>query len=714
MAYPQYLSTKGIYYPAELKTITKHPDSLQPLYEAFTNAWEAIIDKYGNENLSSGNIEVEFHVNEQTNLANETERSFVKIIVKDNGIGLDQNNLDRLETLRDPSKKHSNLGTGRVQFLHSFGQTEISSVHKAEDGSFVQTDVTLSMSSIFMQNRAILRIDNQMPSDATDSSTTLVFLYPKEKNDETFFTNILAGHFKTDLIRHFLARFCDNRNTLPEIHIRRYVNADLKEDLGIVRDDITSPHKEDDVVISFSKVVDKKIVRSDKTSSFHLRAFVEDERNLGKNTLALVSKGEMGSTLPISDLLDKETIDGKRYLFLLSGAYIDESDTDARGNFRLFTAQEFKKRDSDPSFFPEEVVLKDDIIQETNSKIASLYEEIGKKEQEKQDKISELQEMFMLDPRTVDGIRKKVQKSYSDEDILSLVYKSEMDKVAALDANIKQQVEEVKALDPSTPDYQENLKERVTQFSQLIPAQNKNALAKYVARRKLVLELFDKILRNEIEKLQHGGRIDEDLLHNLVFKQHSTNPMESDLWLIDDMFLYFKGCSEKMLDKIKINGVDLIKKELTKQEKEYKERHGKNVGDRRPDILLYPEEGKCVIIEFKAPDVEVSDYLHQINRYAMIINNLSDESFKFRAFYGYLIGENIDYMSIVESNPRYEEAPKMGYIFNPYEPVKGLFNRDSGELRIEVLKYSDLLKRAQDRNKVFIDMLSTVGGSKWG
>lgn len=712
MNYPIYLSTKGIFYPAELKTISKHPDGLQPLYEAFTNSWEAIIDKYGNEHLSLGKIDVEFYVNELVNLSKEKEWNFAKIVVKDNGIGLDQNNLDRLETLRDPGKKHFNLGTGRVQFLHTFWITLISSIHKAEDNSFVKTDVTLSKSDIFMQNKAILRIDDEKPSDATDSSTTLVFLNPIEENDQSLFTTILAGHFKTDLIRHFLARFCDNRDCLPEIHIRRFINDILSEDIRIEGKDITSPNKEDDIEIPFSKVIDKKIVKTDKASSFHLRAFVEEENKLEKNTLALVSKGEMGSTLPISDLLDKESIDGKRYLFLLSGTYIDGSDTDARGNFRLFTAQEFKKRESEPSLFPEEVILKDDIIQETNNRIASLYEEIGKKEQEKQDKISELQEMFLLDPKTVDGIRKKVQKSYSDEEILSLVYKSEMDKIAALDASIKKQVEDVGSLDPSRPDYQDSLKERIASFAEIIPAQNKNALTKYVARRKLVLELFDKILGNELEKLKNGGRIDEDLLHNLVFKQHSTNPFESDLWLLDDMFLYFKGCSEKKLDNIKISGVDLIKKQLTDQEKEYKERHGKNVGDRRPDILLYPEEGKCIIIEFKAPDVDVSDYLNQINRYAMIINNLSDPSFKFCAFYGYLIGEDVDYMSILESNPRYEEAPNLGYIFNPYEPVKGLFGKDNGELRIEVLKYSDLLKRAQDRNKAFIDLLSTVGEKK--
>ena len=705
MDYPKYLSTRGIYYPSELRIIPKHGDSLQPLYEAFTNSWEAIIDKYGIDNLNFGRIEIEFYVTELKNLSNEIEKSFVKIIVRDNGIGLDQNNFDRLETLRDPGKKHSNLGTGRVQYLHSFVRTEIQSIHKNEAGSFEKVDVTLSKSPIFMQNKAILRIDNQCVSDEKDSFTILTFFDPIEETDEELFSTILAGHFKTFLIRHFLARFCDNRNKLPNIYIRRFINESKTEDLTIENQDIIPPDKEEDINICFSKMSGKTIVRTEKASSFHLRAFIDDERNLEKNMLTLVSKGELGMSLPITNLLEKETVEGKRFLFLLSGSYLDEMDSDERGNLKLVSQQDFKKKESDLTLFPEEVILKEDIVLETNTCIATLYDEIGKKEQEKQDKISELQEMFLLVPETVDAIRKKVQKSSSDAEILTLVYKSEVDKVAKQDANIKKQVEEIGKLNPKSVNYESELKDRVKQFVEILPEQNKNALSLYVARRKLVLELFNKILQNELVRVQGGERIDEDILHNLVFRQHSDNPFESDLWLLDDMFLYFKGCSEKKLDKIQLNGVDLIKKNLTPDEQAYKERHGKDVGDRRPDILLYPEEGKCIIIEFKAPDVDVSDYLNQINRYAMIINNLSDDSFNFHTFYGYLIGESVDYMSIIESNPRYESAPNLGYIFNPYDPVRGLNGRKDGELRIEVLKYSDILKRARERNRVFIEKL---------
>ena len=58
------------------------------------------------------------------------------------------------------------------------------------------------------------------------------------------------------------------------------------------------------------------------------------------------------------------------------------------------------------------------------------------------------------------------------------------------------------------------------------------------------------IMNKELEKLEQGGRVDENLLHNLIFQQHSTDTKDSDLWLLDDQYLYFDGCSEKLLDKM--------------------------------------------------------------------------------------------------------------------------------------------------------------------
>lgn len=128
----------------------------------------------------------------------------------------------------------------------------------------------------------------------------------------------------------------------------------------------------------------------------------------------------------------------------------------------------------------------------------------------------------------------------------------------------------------------------------------------------------------------------------------------------------------------------------------------------RPDIFLYPEEGKCVIIEFKAPEVDASDYLDQITLYASLFNNLSDDEFKIHTFYGYLVGENVDYEAISDKNPYFIEAANLKYIFRPDYPIKGKFDRSQGNLYTEIIKYSDILERAKNRNRIFLEKLEAL------
>lgn len=709
MSLPQFIKATGIFYPRELETFKRKKGTyMQPIFEAVTNAWEAILDKFGSDNLNQGKITITLNVFKGLDLDNNTDLTIQTIQIADNGIGLDENNLTRLQNLRDPSKNHSNNGTGRVQFLFYFGSTVLESISEFSENKSRRVKATLSCNELFLQNNSIMRLEEDEEIDRQDSKTILTFNNPIEPKDSKAYGALTAALLKTDIINHSLARFCDNRANLPQIIIERYVNQELDGTETIVANDIPVPEKEEDLEVKYATVKDKKIVRTDQAESFHIRSFAVPDNKIDGNRLYMVSKGELGNTLPLDNLSEKETIDGTRYMFLLSGKYLDEQDSDDRGNISLVKEKELKKlyKDGDSMFKNEQFILQENLVDEVNHKISSIYEVFSQKEQEKEDNINELQEMFLLDPATVDSIRSKVKKSTTDAEILKMVYESEMVKVADLDASIRYAVQSVDALDPSEPEYQAKLKELVDDFSAKIPEQNKSALTKYIARRKLVLELFDKILHNETDALRGGKRIDEDVLHNLIFKQHSTNPQGSDLWLLDDQYLFFEGCSEKELNKIKINGINLLKQELTDEEKAYKTRHEiKDVGTRRPDILLYPAEGKCVIVEFKAPDVDVSLHLAQINRYAMIIHNLSDPKLKINTFYGYLVGENIDYDSIQESDTYFKLAANLGYIYRPNLPLPGKFGHQEGDLYTEVIKYSEILKRAQNRNKAFINKL---------
>ena len=699
----------GIYYKSELRTIRKKKDRfLQPIFEAFTNSLEAIRTKYADRELSlSKNDEIAIKIYHTKNLLSKesNDYDFDKITISDTGIGLNDTEYERLVNLRDDRKNFSNKGTGRVQFIHAFSQTNIKSTYADEKSStgYMQRDVTLSKSEAFLKNNTIIRLNSINEVEGNGSKTIVTFKTVLDPKDEEQYKDLTALQIKDELIRHYLAGFCENRNNLPQIKIIAVIDDEIKEELEIVSEDIPVPQKEKPIKIYYSRVNDNVIEKSSKNETFNLKAFLIDKTKLKNNGLKLVSKGEIAKGIILDNLSPTDHINGKRYLFLLSGPYIDNRDADTRGKINLITGKELKENSG--SLFDSEEILIEDIEDTTNQTITSLFEEIGEKQKEKENNIKELQEMFLLNDKAIHSLKNKIKIGDSDETILRKVYEVDMKLVAKKDAEIKRQIKDLETLDPNNKDYQKQLSQKVNQFVKDIPQQNRTALTQYVARRKMVIELFDKILHNELNKLKNGERIDEDLLHNLVFQKHADEPQKSDLWLINEEFIYFKGTSECQLGKLELNGNKVLKERLTDEEKEYQLKQQGDAKQKRTDILLFPNEGKCIIIELKAPDINISEHLNQINRYASLINNLSKKIYKFNTFYGYLIGENIDIDDIEDNDTDFKSAHGLRYIFRPYKRIAGKFGKQDGSLYTEIINYSTLLDRAKLRNQIFIDKL---------
>lgn len=706
-----YVKARGISYRNEIRLIRKKTDiPLQPIYEAFMNSWEAIMDKFTCEHMNLGVIKIHLHKKSNLFTLETKQGDFDKITVEDNGLGLDDQSYKRLEDLRDDSKNHSNLGTGRVQYIHFFETTIIDSTFACTSGNR-RRFIRLSKSDAFLAQNAIMSLDTDEISDKEETGTIVSFIHPIDEKDKSFYVGLNINDLKKEIIRHFLSLFCENRERLPQITLATIVDNKVVEDGYIISTDIPTPDKEDEhLELSYSKLNEKnRIVDAERTSLFHLKAFKRPSFEIKQNAIYLVSKGATGTSIDLDSLQKSEEIDGKRYMFLLSGDYLDNSDRDDRGNIRLIKSQEFKHQNED-NLFPEEVILLDTIIQETNNRINTLYKEFEEKNNEKNLKICELQRMFLLNQNTIDKVRSKVKISDSDEKILKIVYEADSEIEAQKDNEIKQRLSEIKNIIPARgEEYIKDLNERADELIKVIPLQNRTALSRYVARRKIVLDLFGHLLKEAKRLLEEGKGIDESLFHNLLFQQSSISesPEDCDLWLINEEYIYFKGVSDKKLDNVKVGDKSLLKTNLTKEETEYKTKCGKDAGNKKPDILLFPQEGKCIIIEFKAPNVDVSFYLDQINRYARLIHNLSDSCFNFNSYYGYLIGEQgIDIEEIRDADPYFISAGNLDYIFRPHFPVSGKFNRPDGDLYTEIIKYSTLLERATLRNKIFIEKLT--------
>ncbi|GHU40808.1 hypothetical protein FACS1894190_08140 [Spirochaetia bacterium] len=700
-----YQNGQDIYYPQIVRLIKKNNKTLlQPIFEAFTNSIEAI------KNRDNGFITITLYVTKDLHGKEMDLSNFQKVVIQDNGVGFNDDQFNRLLRLYDNRKGYSNRGTGRLQFLHFFNETKITSIYKEKDVYKIR-EFVLSKAENFLKNNAIVRLDREETTNINETSTILTFLTPlntsDKKNETVFFNSLKAEQLRDEIIKHYLPLFCGMKNNFPDISINTVIdNKNIQEKFfKISATDIPDPDKKDiSIEINYSKIEGNKTVYSTSKETFSISAFCLPEKELEYNAIKLVSKHEIAQDMKLDSLLPQDIIDGKRYLFFISSDYIDNKDTDTRGQINILTTGDYIKRNNNNLDLEEEILF-DDIVTITNQKILSLYPEIGEWRKRKDKEIEELRKMFLLNQKTLDGLKFSIDTSV--EDILYAVYKKDAELVAQKDAVMRNHIKDIQKLTPNKNDYQEKLLEQVNVLVKNIPLQNRTALTQYIARRQIVLAVFDTILNNEQKKVELGGRIDEKILHNLIFQQSSSNPDESDLWLINEEFIYFKGASEQHLSDIQYNGKNIMKDKstLTVDEKEYLNSFKKKRLKQKPDVLLFPDEGKAIIIEFKAPDVDVSEYIGQVDFYANLLRNYTIDEFQITTFYGYLIGESIDNRDVLGHVPYAVHSYQFDYWFRPAAPVHGFSPRNDGSIYLEIIKYSTLLKRAIKRNEIFMKKL---------
>jgi len=702
-----YFKTIGVDLKNELKFIRKKKDTpLQPLYEAVTNSLEAIAEYFGDSNISNGEIIISMEYAKRDLQIDPPVYDFAAIRVKDNGTGFDDSGIERLQSLRNADKGRQNKGTGRVQYVHYFKETEITSICiDVKNECSTKLSAKLSKEPMFLSQNSILWFEREEVEFVEDvHGSEVCFRRPIDDKDIKYYESLKLEELQQEIIKHFLAYFCDQRDNLPNIILKRVVGEDCEDQVAIDKTNIPAPSQDDNIQVKYSRIGDEnKVLDIERCEEFRLRGFSLDACVLPKNEILLVSKGQSGSSMPLQDLGATDVVGNNRYLFLLSGAYLDAHDSDDRGNFHLLTEQDFKSKERELD--EVEVVLLDRIESVANSKVREKFPEISARREEKEKSVEELAAIFLLRKETIDRVRGRIRNTDSDEQILKKIYEADVAVSAQNDAEIKRIMDDLNGLDPTTETYQEEIAKQSARLTTLVPLQNRNILSQYVARRKIVLDVFQKVLARELALFKESGRIDEDVLHNLIFRQHSEDPSESDLWLMNEEFIYFNGASEIKLLDLEYKGEKLLRNAFTAEESKYLESNRSKRLEKRPDILLFPEEGKCLLIEFKAPDIDVSKHLMQIDYYASLLLNFSKEKFKFDKFYGYLVGESIEPNDVRGHDSSYVEAATFDYLFRAGHPVAGFFGHKDGTLYTEVIKYSSLLKRARQRNKVFVDKL---------
>lgn len=703
----KYIQSAGLNWRGLLKGYSKSTNVMQPLFEAFTNSLEAIDMRKKKQDDFSPYIHVDFYFNHTLDGENA---DLVRLIVMDNGIGFDDDNFNRLTVFKDDTKGYNNRGSGRIQLIQSFINATYSSVYK-QDGVLKYRHFVLSKSEPFLRENSILLLEEERNANSNEEIKTILILDNLRINsDNKFYCNQTAYSIKKALLDHYILYFCTNRTYFPEIVISFYHDTELIGAETINVKDIPEVSHEDETISVPISVISsdmKRIERSDTKVDVKIRSYKLPKNQLKRNSVKVTCKGEVVDSVKVKmNCLPSEMQIGSSYfLFLLSSHYFDDNVGDNRDSLEILNKSEFKKRARQYGMIEPQIVL-DDLEKQVSDKAGEMYSEIKEQREIYENQLALLKKTYLLS----DEALAETNISDSVEEILKKAYSYDAKLIAERDAAYHYKLEELNTLNVCSPTYKDDLQRLVDELVGTIPLLDKESLSRYVTHRKLVLELMSKILNREtdIQNQANNRNEDEKLLHNLLFTQHSNDVWNSDLWMLNEDFLYFKGVSDKPLNQIEIDGLKLFRNEVTEEEERYLSSLGENRRIKRPDILLFPSERKCIIVELKTPEVNVALHLDQIKKYAYLLRNFTSDSFALDTFYGYLVGEAIEPRDIRAADGDFKYDPKFNFMYLPSKRI--VYENDStgaqdGSLYMEVISYSEILKRAERRNEAYTSKL---------
>lgn len=680
--------------------IKKHTSYLQPIFEAISNALEATS---GSKDTIT--IRLKF-----SKMLMKDILEFNSIEISDTGIGFNEENLKRLRSIYDESKSFNNLGTGRIQYLHFFDKTDIYSTYQ-ENGVLKKRRIVLSANFWDKENAVIWEGDPIVTSDE-QTGTNISFYFPLYEEDKIRYTELSTSELYDKIFLRYLSRFCLNKKNLQKIKIQRYINDihDEVNDKEITGDKIPSSDYEDSFTLKYQSYdKDKKtFVDHKRTETFNIRSYLLDPKIQKKNDVKLTSKNETVDIcgMDFSFMDNSSKIDKRYMLCLISSDFITNQDSDLRGKLRILSKNEFLKK-NDIFEMEKEHIFIDNIQNEVVNKIVAKYPQIKKVKEDLDKNINELIELFALDRSIVEKIGYTL-----GEDTATFLrrykdYNAELS--SKKEAKIKSVIDSLKHLNPSDGNFREHFKTKVNEVSKLIPQKNRADIVNYISARKSAISILNFILKKqmEIQNLQVVGKRknNERLIHDLLFKQHTDNTLDSNLWILNEDFIHYKGISECELRNAKINGELFLREDLTEEEVNKLKAYNRDQLGKRTDVLLFPEEHKCIIVELKSTDADVGKYLNQVIDYAGLIRQYAKDKFEITNFYAYLIGESFDFDAIINANPNFIEPPYSDYVYIPDQKINGGKKREKGTMYFEVLKYSTLLQKAALRNSVFFNKL---------
>ena len=651
------------------------------LYEAISNSLYSCI-----ENKSKIDIFIKLERQYPKNEIRGDSQNYIKsFTITDNGIGFTEKNFDNFTKKLYESDTTQRKGIGRFAFIKVFKNVSIESIFKENDKIFKRQFL---FNSQYNDTKQEIDIDNKIKTTIKCDNF---------EEDYQKYTKRELNYYIQEIIKHFYTFFI-------------YLKENNKEFNITIQDDCeTNKISIDDQLFKNDETKKESFtIKNIKFTLLHIKTnniknngvfYVVDERTVGEIT---------NIDLPFNLRLSK---DGKEYFYycFVQSEYLSKFLNEERTELNLPL-----KNENDYSTIGSvdvNCIFKDDIENLVKEKIENyLKEELEEAKTNKIEKIKKIlsnnskyynNKAFLYifnNENSKNELLDKINCKDTEKTILTKV-KSFHEELKERTVNsINNLIKNING-NNKFKDNIEEIKNKIIELTEQVNEENTVELSSYIMYRKYVLDLFNKTL----EQSKTKNITDEAFFHNLFFKKHTNNPQESNMWLFDDQFLYFDGISETQIKDITLNNIKIIREDLTDDDLKLLNEFNNKRLERRIDLLFFPSESKCIIIELKSPNIGIPQNLAQMDEYVKLIANYIKPEYKIEQFYTYLITDNFNKVD-------YPTGYKKMYGLNGfYRKSIDVPNIDNGTTIAnqysEVIEYSDIYKRASKRNNIFFEKL---------
>lgn len=642
---------------------------LQPLFEAVSNSAYAIEDRL-KENVSNGNLAIRV-----TNLSDSEK---IELVVSDDGVGLDlerYNAFCQVDT--DFKRSKGGKGVGRLFWLDAFKEITVESVYK------LGAEHARRKFNFVLNNAEQVKPEFEDKLDNVAPTGTVITFRGLRTSDYADHFPKRSDTFLRYFSAHFIADFLMGKG--PKISV------DL-----------------DGAVTKYpSAIVDLKVGPSIKSGIFELPKYgrieiigftclSEASTGLdGKHQLHLLGNGRTVETRKVDNLLgvtDLE-VDGKSDLVFhgcVSGDYLDSRVNEGRTAFN----------------FNEKIlseIVRGCMEQVRTGMLPRQVEAYAEKRKEKYNSFVTRYPTYGFDDDETQLKRVPFHATTAEEFAAGLVkyqIRREEERQVAL-----QKVIDALDLD-SIP---KNFSQTVVDATKDIQASERLALAQHVVRRKLALELLEKLIKRIKSR---EGKDDEfhleETLHSFIcpIRVRGDDPLEvksraHELWIVDERLAFTRAfSSDKRLDAILAAGGTADRPDLLIWDLAF----GLGITDTENDDFVDTAVplSSMMVVEFKRPGrrdyKKAEDQIEaQITKYLAQLKGGQIETFERGkvsvsndcVFHCYVVADIVG--DLVEQLSNWETtASGRGRI----RPLRGQYQG-----AIEVIQWQDIVNDAWMRNR---------------